>query len=157
MDLTKIPYPVEPGVFDGIFMFHTIEHIPSEQHPIILGEFFRILKVGGILALSYPEFPIVAKYYLENHGGEREFWINAIYGRGLSGWDRHKALMDTKYFVKELNLFGFQPISIRRETNQDFNTVIICKKGVPGLTYEQLLADEFKVKEEIASSPRCST
>jgi SAM-dependent methyltransferase len=145
-DITKIPYPFTPDFFDKIYMFHTIEHIPEEQHTTILCEYRRILKEGGLLMISYPEFPLVARNYLNNRGGEREFWKNAIYGRGLTGWDRHKALMDTPFFVKTLNACGFHPTSIKRETNQDFNTVVICKKGVPGLTYESLMEKEFGKK-----------
>lgn len=143
-DITKTPYPFPPEDFDEIYFFHTIEHIPEEQHAALLCEFRRVLKNEGRICLAYPEFKKIAQNYLDNKNDDRRFWKATIYGRGLTEWDRHKALMDTDEFSRFVLSCGLKVVATHPEKNQEFNTITILMKGTPTLTYESLMEEEFK-------------
>lgn len=141
---TKENFTFNNGTFDRIYFFHTIEYIPEEHHGQLLGEFRRMLKPGGNLCISYPEFEQIAKNWLANKNGQRDFWKRTIYGRGTTEWDRHKALMHTPDFIRSLGLLGFKVISAKSEKGQPFNTMLIATPSEPTLTYETLLAREVE-------------
>lgn len=143
-DITKTPYPFPEKDFDIIYFFHTIEHIPEEQHAVLLCEFHRVLKDDGKICLAYPEFKKVAQNYTDNKNDDRQFWKATIYGRGLTEWDRHKALMDTEEFTGFVRSCGLKVLETYPEKGQAFNTVTILGKGEPTLTYEDLMKQEFE-------------
>lgn len=138
-DLTNIPYPLPDESIDCIYFFHTIEHISAPHHPRLLKEFHRLLKPHGRLCISYPEFTKCAENYITNYRGEREFWAATIYGRGTSEWDRHKALMDTKFFIPVLKENGFANLRTSPEVNEPFNTVLVCERASIAPTYAQTM------------------
>lgn len=142
-DIMKFPWPFADDTFDEVFMFHTIEHIPENWHRTFAWELRRVLKPGGKLAMSYPEFTKVAKNYITNHQGKRDFWKATIYGRGLTEWDRHKALMDTPFFIEFMAGYGLKCIRSYPEKNEPFNTVAIFEKGEFALSYEGVMEKEF--------------
>lgn len=142
-DLTQIPYPLPDGFFDRVYLFHTIEHIPEEHQGPVLLEMRRVLKDSGTIVITYPEFSEIARNWLLNKNGDRAFWKATIYGRGLTEWDRHKALMDTGEFSLRVGQYGLQVAGCVPEKSQDFNTVCILVKCEPTLTYEKLMGMEF--------------
>jgi predicted SAM-dependent methyltransferase len=141
-NILKFPWPID-GEFDEIYMFHTIEHIPENYHGAVMTEMRRLLKTGGKLAISYPEFSKIAMNYINNVGNDRRFWRLTIYGRGQSEWDRHKALMDTPVFAEFMHAYGLHLKKTYPEPKQKFNTVCIFEKGELGLTYEGIMQKEF--------------
>lgn len=151
-DITKTPYPLAKDQFDLVYMFHCIEHIPEEQQPAILLEIRRLLKPKGIAVFSYPEFTKIAKNYISNYKGMRDFWKATIYGRGLTEWDRHKALMDTFYFCEVLKSCGLFPYKVHPERSERYNTVVYCTKVEVPITYEELLGKEFTIPQDATDS-----
>lgn len=142
-NILKFPYPFEDKSFDQIYLFHTIEHVPDYQHPRLLCEMRRVLVDNGQIAISYPEFIKIALNYINNVNGDREFWKRAIYGRGSSEWDRHKALMNTEEFSVLLYKCGFKISKSYPEVGQPFNTVVIVEKGEIMPTYEDIMQKEY--------------
>lgn len=136
LDFLKFPYPIEDSSASHIYFLHTIEHIPKIEHPFILLEFHRILSDEGKLLIAYPEFEKVAKNYISNHKGGRLFWEATIYGRQTSDFDYHVCAMYTPEFIQLLNEMGFEIIFQRPEKTQEFNTVILAKKGILGVSRE---------------------
>jgi len=53
-DLEVFPYPIPDGVVNTIIMSHVIEHIKPWLMLDLMNEVWRILKVGGKIALSLP-------------------------------------------------------------------------------------------------------
>lgn len=143
VDLTKFPYEFENASASQIIMTHTIEHIQSRFHEAVLLEFNRILIPGGELIIAYPEFKSVAKNYIDNYQGKRDFWAATIYGRQLTPWDGHVALMDSIYFVDLMRICGFENIVCNPEPGQIFNTVVRAKNGVRCPSYEEALFKEI--------------
>ena len=50
---------------DLIYASHCLEHFPFSAVPIILKEWYRVLKPKGILRLSVPDFKLLLKIYNE--------------------------------------------------------------------------------------------
>lgn len=61
-DMTKIP--LEDDTADGITAYHSVFHVPREQHPEVYAEFTRVLKPGGILLMTLP----TGRYETVRHG-----------------------------------------------------------------------------------------
>ena len=142
LDITKgLPYPDD--TVERIYMAHTIEHINEGRHGYVLEEVWRVLEPGGTFFISYPEFKVLARYYLDNYHGQRDFWKKAIFGRQLTPSDTHVALMDTDYFTDFLIEIGFHDIKIGVEPDQEFNTIIKCIKGEKPTYYEEVVQKEI--------------
>lgn len=141
-NFAEVRLPYGSGSVEEVYMFHTIEHIPREKHPLTLGEINRVLKKDGLFFVSYPDAEIVLKNALSNHKGEREFWEKAIFGRALSIWDVHRCLIFTPDFVAILNEFGFYRFKWTTEVNQDHNTIIQCAKNFKVLERSELVRRE---------------
>lgn len=130
-NFTEQPLPYGNDEVDKIYLFHTIEHIVKPKQARLLYEFNRVLKVGGELYISYPEFIECAKRFIDNTGGKREFWERTIYGRQLYPADYHVALMYTPYFIEFLREAGFTNVKATSEpVPNEYNTIVYATKGV---------------------------
>jgi ubiquinone/menaquinone biosynthesis C-methylase UbiE len=49
-DMTRLP--VRDGAFDALVAFHSLIHVPSEEHQAVLDEFARVLRPGGRVLVS---------------------------------------------------------------------------------------------------------
>lgn len=144
-NLLKTPWPLQDNTYDKVIMCHVIEHFSEDKHPLLLCEIRRVLKNTGQVAISYPEFIKVAQNYINNKNGDLDFWKATIYGRGSTEYDRHKALMDTRFFKDTLMACGFNLIKVYSENKELYNTVVICNKGEPMLTIEDLQSSIYNV------------
>lgn len=142
VDLLK-PLPFENESVDLIVMAHAIEHISEWYQQTLLFEFNRVLKSGGELVLTYPEFKKCAQNYIDNFQGKRDFWKATIYGRQLTEWDKHVTLMDTDVFKETLREHGFVEIQSAPEKHEAYNTVLRAKKGTRLISYEEAVVQEF--------------
>ncbi len=60
-NLVTTPAPAEWGFFDAVISFSVLEHIPKSDQPLILARLAKLLKPGGIFALTFdfgPEAPV---------------------------------------------------------------------------------------------------
>jgi len=141
----SIPFGEEK--IDKVFLFHTIEHIPEKSHHTIFSEIWRVLKIGGELLVSYPEFVKVAQNFIDNYRGMRGFWKNTIYGRQLYPSDFHVALMYTPEFIEYLKQEGFEILGTFPEPMEDFNTIVKARK----------VEKKFFTREELQGQLLCVT
>lgn len=124
-------------------MFHSIEHINRVSRPIVLLEINRLLKIGGIVIFSYPEFEICAKNLLTNYRGQREFWEATLYGRQLHSFDYHVVPMVSKLFKFELIDYGFtNSYHITESEQEPFNSILKAIKKKDIITREEVIARE---------------
>lgn len=49
-DMTALPF--EAGAFDAVVAYHSLIHVPIDEHPDVLAEFARVLRPGARLLLS---------------------------------------------------------------------------------------------------------
>ena len=94
-DMTRLNFPSE--TFDGITSYYAIIHIPREEHPALLANFFRMLKPGGSALLCLGAEHLIDDVD-ENYLGTRMYWshydaetyLNILRGCGFSVvWSKH--------------------------------------------------------------------
>lgn len=135
--------PFDDKCFEKVYMFHTIEHLEKKHHGKLLGEIRRVLVDEGKLIVSYPEFAEIARRWLDNDRGMRDFWESTIYGRQLHTGDAHVSLMHSPSFGQLLRVIGFRDIIFSPEPPpNEFNTICICYKGEPQMSYEEVIFKE---------------
>jgi SAM-dependent methyltransferase len=142
-DIRKAPLPFQDESVDWIQMFHCIEHIEMAHWDNLFGEFRRVLKMGGVLFLAYPEFKICSKYFLENHLGLRDLFRATLYGRQLYPGDYHVVPMVTSEVIHALKLYGFTGIKSGPDPDEDWNTAVYAKKGLRAAMREDILRKEI--------------
>lgn len=138
-DIRK-PLPFENASAEMVVLTHVIEHLREPEQISLLLEINRVLAPEGVLIISYPEFPIIAQYYIDNKNGMRDYWKLCIYGRQNDELDTHLTLMDTRDFRLKLDQLGFTITKEFKEPNSDYNTVLHCTRKERALTYEEHLA-----------------
>jgi len=143
LDFVRQPLPYETGSVDEVVMFHTIEHIQKFNHPLILREIHRVLRVGGSLYLSYPWFERCFENWKNNKLGFRDFWHATMFGRQLHPADFHFCAMDPTELEIVLRDVGFNQVKSIPEPEEDFNAITVGVK-IATITYRDLLAEEFE-------------
>lgn len=138
-DFMKAGIPAKSGAVDEIVFFHCIEHIRKAQHKFLLKDMWRVLKPGGTLILSYPEFTRCYKNWKQNYRGLREFWEATLFGRQLYPSDYHVCIMHTPDFIEMLRDCGFGSITTNPEPQESYNTVVHAVKGPRPANYEDLV------------------
>lgn len=142
LDIKQFPWPIEDERYEKIYWFHCIEHIEKPLWGQVLQEIWRILTPGGQVYISYPEFEVVAKYWLDNKAGRRDLWERVIYGRQLYPGDYHISLVYTPELIELCKDEGFSLVKRFPEPMQEFNTVLMIQKEDKLPTYSELLKKE---------------
>jgi len=96
---------------DLIYASHVLEHISYNALPKVLKEWHRVLKQGGVLRISVPDFNKLIEVYLAE---EKD--IRTIIGPLMGGQDHeynyHKAVFNEKYLKELLLTAGFREVRI---------------------------------------------
>jgi SAM-dependent methyltransferase len=137
----RLPY--ESETVDEVVMFHTIEHIQRHLHVRILSEIHRVLKNGGQVILSYPNFWICAQYWKENYQGQRDFWHATIFGRQLYPADYHVCAMDPTELEILLRDIGFERVRSLPEKTEVYNS-ITTGFAIDTKNYKDLLVEDLE-------------
>ena len=90
MDVRSLDYETES--VDVIYAGHLIEHFDSVETPMILSEWKRVLKKGGVLIMSFPDFEKVMILWTNGIISIRH--INKyIFANEVGGQQSHKQVM----------------------------------------------------------------
>jgi len=107
-DITALP-DFHDATVDLVYMCHILEHIKQDSLKKVLLEMKRILKKGGILRLSVPDFDRIIEIY--NGTGND---INAIRHPLMGGQNHeysiHYSVFNYQYLSELLREVGFQKI-----------------------------------------------
>ena len=110
------------GYADLVYACHVLEHLRHTHLKKTLWEWRRILKPGGILRISVPDFDKIVHIY---ESSDRE--INSILGplMGSQGYeyDAHYCVFNRKYLSERLREVGFREVrqwDPDHVTNHDF-------------------------------------
>ena len=142
-DITQT-LPYDNQSVDEIWFIHGLEHISYHKHEQVLREFNRVLKMHGNLILAYPEFTTVAKYYIDNYKGKRDFWRACCFGRQLTVGDVHLSPINTSELVVMLKECGFENIRISPEPPpNDFYTMLKAARCEPWPYREEIIRKEI--------------
>lgn len=95
---------------DLIYSAHVLEHFGRNETERVLGEWHRVLKLGGILRLAVPDFEKVVELYLKTKD------LKLLLGHLVGGQDYpgnlHRMVFDFELLSELLSGVGF--VSIRR-------------------------------------------
>jgi SAM-dependent methyltransferase len=144
-DIFKLP--VAAGAFDKVLFSEVLEHLSDDCRG--LQEIHRVLKPGGILALSVPH----ARY---------PFWwdpINATWTR-LGGqpirsgpiagiWSNHERLYEPQELIEKIHAAGFALEAVEEQTHYSFPFIHFLVYGIgKPLIENNLLPDSLRTSAD---------
>jgi len=91
---------------DLIYNCHVLEHFKRREIAKVLGEWLRVLKPGGILRISVPDFASLCEVY-QRHGHKLELVIGALFGRQDYLYNIHYNVFDYSTLLRTLEEAGF--------------------------------------------------
>lgn len=99
----------EDGSVDLIYAAHVLEHIPRPHILTVLEEWRRVLKPGGMLRVSVPDFMILAELYLYD---SVSMWriTGPLHGRQDYEANTHYVSFDYEYLAWMLGTAGYHDI-----------------------------------------------
>jgi SAM-dependent methyltransferase len=101
--------PFSDKSVDFIYASHCLEHIPYLRVPTVLSEWYRVLKDGGILRLSVPDFDLLLNIYCES-GKDIEAIIMPLLGGQDSKYNIHFSVFTEASLNSSLKKAGFKEI-----------------------------------------------
>ena len=96
------------GSLDEIYACHILEHFKREKVQFVLNEWFKKLRVGGILRLAVPNFEAIANVYA--HNGNLDEVMGLLYGGQDNEYNFHYQTYDFTRLKRLLNGAGFYKI-----------------------------------------------
>ena len=101
-------YPIDNNSIMEIYCCHVLEHIRRRHLVSLLLEWNRVLKIGGLLRLSVPDFEKVIKVYLNNK--DLSEIIGFLNGGQKDDFDIHFVNFDINIITLLLEACGFENI-----------------------------------------------
>ena len=95
---------------DLIYNCHVLEHFKRRDVGRVLNEWHRVLKPGGVLRISVPDFAQLCEVY--QRFGRLDLVIGPLFGRQDYLYNIHYNAFDEATLVKQLEDAGF--INVRR-------------------------------------------
>jgi len=94
-----------------IYASHVLEHFGRHAYKTVLKEWFRVLKPGGVLRLSVPDFAACAAIYYESGLVDGlTGLVGLIVGGQRNEHDFHKMIFDEDFLRRELLDIGFREV-----------------------------------------------
>jgi predicted SAM-dependent methyltransferase len=96
------------GTVDLIYASHVLEHFGRQQYPVVLREWYRLLRPGGVLRLGVPDFAAVAAlYYEQGLVDGLTGLVGLVSGGQRDASDYHKMIFDEALLGQALLEAGF--------------------------------------------------
>lgn len=122
------------GSVDIIYMCHVLEHFKRSEVPAVLREMYRLLKIGGTLFLSVPDFDKLVRIYAVANNN-----IDTIHDQAMGGQDNpyniHYTLFSRDSLIHFLCRAGFHDI-------QDWDHADLVEFQVHDRSSRQLKVDD---------------
>jgi predicted SAM-dependent methyltransferase len=126
-DVRKLPF--EDESVDYIMASEILEHIPLKDLNDTLREWVRVLKKGGKMIITVPDFDEVAREWIEmsmeKYNPERYGEIaQVIYGNQITEGEFHTAPLNVAFFQNSLGRMGLKD-----------GKIMTYKRGTPTINY----------------------
>ena len=118
-----------------IYASHILEHAEDEATVPVLQEWLRVLRPGGLLLVSVPDFELLAREYLRSDITEkaRRWLLKVIFGGGIDHYDHHRTGFSQDSLSAALIQAGFvrpHRVGLMRFFHNDMSTVAFGNKLV---------------------------
>lgn len=109
-DKISLVYPIDydNSMFDMVYASHILEHFPKKQVSNVLQEWVRILKPGGLLRLSVPNFEALLEIYRQTN--DLDQIIGPLYGKQDYRHNYHKTVFDYKTLKRLMENAGLTAV-----------------------------------------------
>ncbi len=97
------------GTVDLVYACHVLEHVSHRETRAALVEWRRVLKPGGVLRLSVPDFDLLVDAYLAE-GRDVDKVVKPVLGGQRAGHDFHGALFTERSLRGALSGAGFTEV-----------------------------------------------
>jgi len=97
------------GSVDLIYNCHVLEHFKRRDVQRVLQEWLRVLKPGGTLRTSVPDFAALAEVY--RRSSRLELVIGPLFGRQDYLYNIHYNVFDFQTLSRDLEMAGFRDIA----------------------------------------------
>lgn len=98
---------IDDGTAELVYASHVLEHFGRHEFRSVLREWLRVLKVGGVLRLSVPDFSACAALYYEDGLSDGlSGLIGLVCGGQRNEYDFHKMIFDEEFLTRELLSLG---------------------------------------------------
>ena len=98
----------EGNTVDEIYSCNCLEHLGRYKYKTALKRWFELLKDGGILRISVPDFEAICEYYLKTK--DLNSLYCALYAGQNAEWNYHYWCWDFNYLKRDLEEIGFKNI-----------------------------------------------
>ena len=99
---------IQDASVDLIYNCHVLEHFKRRDVRRVLQEWHRVLKPGGILRISVPDFAKLCEVYQKY--GQLDLVIGALFGRQDYLYNIHYNVFDFPTLKRELESAGFADV-----------------------------------------------
>jgi len=117
MDARHLDYA--DGSVDEVYSSHLIEHIPAPECDLLLREWHRVLKIGGLLVIRCPNIATHMRRWLEGTEEFRLAGVNSIVGAARRPGDLHRNLFDVRRLRLLVERAGFTVLSCEEHPSRD--------------------------------------
>jgi len=135
--LATLPQFADSSV-DLVYASHCLEHFRYRECEKVLTEWFRVLKSGGTLRVSVPDFDLLLKIYSEN-GSDPDLMIEQLLGGQDNRYNFHFNVFNRVNLVRMLRKVGFTTVrdwTYKQDAYAVMEDFSIYRKQVNGEWYE---------------------
>lgn len=125
-------HPVADGSVEAVFSSHNIEHVYIYQVQQVLGEFHRVLRLGGVAFITCPDLQAIA-FAVAQGGLEKKLYdspsgvitpLDILYGHTASmakgqHYMAHKCGFSAETLGRRMQMAGFRDVMVERD--KDYN------------------------------------
>lgn len=101
--------PFTDGSAALVYASHCLEHFPHAAVPRVLAEWRRVLRPGGILRLSVPDFDRILEIY-EQHDRDLDTIARFLMGGQLNAFDFHQVVFNRRSLSALLEQAGLREV-----------------------------------------------
>jgi predicted SAM-dependent methyltransferase len=107
-DILRLPM-FQNACADMVYMCHVLEHVPRKQLGEVIRELRRVLKIGGVLRLSVPDFDLLLAMYKDACNDVTAI-ADPLLGSHSNEYDVHYAMFNRRFLTELLLRNGFREV-----------------------------------------------